>query len=879
MKNQRPSNPGVGRSRRAPTAKNDTNPWEHDIELVEVLNPSSKQDESGSKIGAKKLLYALEGKLNFNKVGLKLPSIVKDPAVQAMKKHPLAQDQGKYMRSNLRRFNKKKTESIDENNPVFSRAVGDLPETKQQALLLTLSKISKSLEFGGLSIEEDATMITSTNKSTNNIDRLNKPHLGDNYDVDDDQSVARSIASQISSMQSSVMSNYTNAKSYGKSSINSEHIEAMDTLNRLGMAMHEYPDLVFEYSRTTGRGKQGDLAAPTEIMARMAKDFKVYFSTYDMENIMKKFDVENLGIASLGAILGTAKLVYSKTVYKKQMDEIQVFADNQKKELAEKRAEYKAKLGSKELDGALVEGSIKRDYMKAAIEKMAQASYCAMRARAMKSLNTCRAKISSKDFRMLLKELNCELLPREVSMMERRYYISSTGSIDAWAFKQEFVALGKDIIRERMRAEALQSFLKTLSHTNHNEFEAEPLPPTEGKDDVGNKAHFESKDDVLSADNGTIEENMDEQDLKDDEDLDEFFEKKASNHLSIEMAEEWIADPLLVQSPKKIKHVKILEKNASKMLDGLLLERVTGSDDKEGFINNKSKSGQSLPITAVSTNRAKKRAAHMAELEFVQKEKERLEKATNKNEKLFTQNSNETTIMESDPETLRLLSIPSTHPELVLGTSNEDNAGSLELPFELKSSPIKINCNKDDGVTLRSLPKSPKNQLNPKQAIISQPPKTPEQLLSSNLQKKETNDLMVDFEEKRSPKQENPKHEPLSIKDSSSRNDGEMVGKYGGLEEFVYDGTDWAKYESEGLLYYLDCESNHSQYDDPRHAGIIVQQDPFLDVVQVVEDEEKEYDPLPYDLGIHEIQIPTRRKNTADDDNVLLASSSWQPSS
>ena len=218
---------------------------------------------------------------------------------------------------------------------------------------------------------------------------------------------------------------------------------------------------------------------------------------------MRKFDVDGLGMASLGAILGAAQvrvcvhifiyifvclpliltlpsnqyslstthyplqLAFSRTVSRRQVEAVTKANVEERKELLQRRAEYKQKLGTKTLDGTVLEeGSMKRDAMKNIIEKLAQSAYIAIRGKALKPLNTARARITSREFRSILVELNCGLIPREVSMLERRYYIASCGSIDSSAFKAEFIALGKDVIRERMRNEALQSFLKTLAKTN-----------------------------------------------------------------------------------------------------------------------------------------------------------------------------------------------------------------------------------------------------------------------------------------------------------------------------------------------------------------------------------------------------------------------------
>jgi len=186
----------------------------------------------------------------------------------------------------------------------------------------------------------------------------------------------------------------------------------------------------------------------------------------------------------------------------------------------------------------VTEGSIKRDAMKNVIEKLAQAAYVSMRSRSMRSLNIIRTRVSSKEYRELLKDLNVDLLPREITMLERRYYVASTGTIDTSAFKQEYLALGKDIVRERMRAEALQSFLRTLAKNK-----AEPAPElhevsaTGGQGPAAGDTLDEKEADLAL--NASIANND--------------VQPVASSHFSIELAEEWIADPLSSPSKRKKK--------------------------------------------------------------------------------------------------------------------------------------------------------------------------------------------------------------------------------------------------------------------------------------------------------------------------------------
>ncbi len=601
---QRPSNPSEGR-RRAQAADDaeiiksrKENPWEHDLDLVNVIE--GKGRDVARNLDPKKLLDALEGNIAEEKITLKLPGIVKDPLAEALKNHPLQMDQHKYLKTNLKRFNKKEKEEkkakkaasiaaaanattsngskrqvpkedesmsfeIDTSNPVFARAVSDLPESKQKSLLETLSKISKSLEFGGLSTEVDTNSSVASNVwSTQAMEKMQSKihhitaHNNDDISVRSQMSMksiggrsALSNATGRSGQDStSLTSSYATATQYGKYDTDASEQSSIAVLNRIGEGMHLNPDNVHKHSIVLGRGPSktiaADMVAPTEIMAVMSTDFNVKLTNYELEAIMNKFDVDKLGIASMGAILGSSQLAYSKTVYQKQVDKNAKNQNIAKKELLEKRAEYKSKLGTKELDGTIVEGTMKRDAMKGIIEKLAQAAYLAIRGKNLKCINDARALVTQKEFRSILNELNCGLLPREISMLERRYYIASSGSVDTRAFQVEFIALGKDVIKERMRAEALQSFLKTLAKTN---------PDKQPRYAVDNDGQEDAAENTTVTDTNSVEV-APETKLTSDEALNKAIAENDikpidKSKFSIEMADEWIANPLAMKSPVK----------------------------------------------------------------------------------------------------------------------------------------------------------------------------------------------------------------------------------------------------------------------------------------------------------------------------------------
>ncbi len=608
--NRRPGAPNTGH-RGKPRSKANSktsgskpvSQWDHDLDFVNLGSLGDKDRGDVGDITPKKLLDALEGKVKFKKVGLKLPAIGKDPALEAVRKHPLAIDQGNYLSTNLRRFEKKsKKKSLDkileEGNPVFMRAVSDLPQEKQKTLLETLSKISKSLEFGGLQANDSVDGISSHEKITENMEamsinpittttegmNMNSPNraLFNMGMVADDKSVGSLGSQSLRSQSTGITSSYSTAMSYGKASVNSDHADAMNVLDKIGEGMIKYPEAVFKYSINAGRSSQkpanipNDQITATEVIAKFMIEFNIQLSTSEVNALMKKFDTSKIGSISMGAILGNAKLIHDKTVYIEKMDSFMDFAEKQKKELAVKRAEYRAKLGGKDKEGNEIEGSYKKDAMKGVIDKLANASYIAIRAKQMKPLNIARGRIQSREFRELLLALKCELLPREVTMLERRYFIGSTASIDVLAFKQEFIQLGKDVIQEKMRHEALQSFLATLSHANKNKEGDSPSKPLNVN--VNFKAGEKEKK-ILN--NGII--------------------NALPEHMSLDFAEEWINDPLAKNAilPSVNNFSKFLSPNSKNKEDGKNLSQQGMQGDGMGSVGAESNGDDNSSVADV----------------------------------------------------------------------------------------------------------------------------------------------------------------------------------------------------------------------------------------------------------------------------------------
>lgn len=462
---------------------------------------------------AKKILDVLEGKRLLTPVQQPAPVVEVADVPGEVEEHPLALNQEKYLRTNLRRFQpkQKRMDSMD----LFSRVICDLPADKKMSLLQTLSKISKSLEFGGLMVHEDEGGVVSSKSDVASIGGSGGG--GGSSSSNGGGGSSSSVTGELS-----LAGSYSSSKSYGQSKPDANHVEAMAVLDRIGHGMHLHPFQEQNYD-LSGRGPL-DLVPPTTLIARLNAEFKVHISTADIAILMRKFDVEQRGVVDMVDVLGSAKNAHAKTIYTDAMEGLQRETEIQKKLLIERRNEHKLKQGGKELDGTEVEGTQKKRIMEVVIEKLSAAAYDAIRLKQLKPLNACRLKLSPVEFKALLATLDCKLSARESFFLERRYFQGATGTVDAAMFRSEFVALGKDMIRDSRRSIAMQGFIRALSRGD-----APVFPPSAA---------------LGSLDPAILRQNILPLPASD-------LSAVGKAHMTMDMAEDWISDPLASHRNKK----------------------------------------------------------------------------------------------------------------------------------------------------------------------------------------------------------------------------------------------------------------------------------------------------------------------------------------
>jgi len=508
---------------------------------------------------AKKILDILEGKRVITPPPA-LP-VIKEPAVEALEAHPLAQDQAKYLSTNLRRFKPKKRSGDSlggpTSNKLFARVIRELPDDKQKSLLQSLSKISKSLEFGGLVMHEDDSGVLSSPliKNKNIAEPLSvnasiRSLLKEEGSLQGGSSISGSSLDD--SIHLSVSDSYASVKSYGLIKPDAAHAESIAVLDRIGAGLRKHPTAEKRYD-LSGRGPI-ELVPPTELASRLIAEFKVHISTIEIEVLMRKFDVAKRGVVDIVDILGNAKNVHSKTIYLQNMEELERETQVQRKMLLEKRAEYRARMGGREADGIEVEGSAKQDTMHTIIDKLSVAAYEAIRSKSLRPLNCCRPKLFPVEFKALLVELNCQLSTREAFVLERRYFQGQTGTVDAALFRAEFVALGKDMIRDSRRVDAMQSFVRALSRGAGDirgaDAEGADLESVGGSSSIVSSLNqsessstFGPSSNLLvpakSADRASAQQSI------------------VKSQMTIEMADDWISDPLQPSKANRLPSLKV----------------------------------------------------------------------------------------------------------------------------------------------------------------------------------------------------------------------------------------------------------------------------------------------------------------------------------
>ena len=227
--------------------------------------------------------------------------------------------------------------------------------------------------------------------------------------------------------------------------------------------------------------------------------------------MMKKFDVENRGVVDITAVLGSARSVYESHLNRMLIKENDKKKENDRKMLLKQRADYKDKTESNEAA---------EDAIHVILGKLRAYAFEAMRKRNMKVLHDSKRVVDVPAFHTLLFDLGVILSSRQVRILMKRYNLGQTNTIDTSIFKKEFIALGQAKLQEIRKAEAVQSFIETLSKGNtdkHVEAEKKRLDDKDKKRVASGKGKCDSK---AAPYNG--------------------------ERMTLEKAEMWLADPLTV---------------------------------------------------------------------------------------------------------------------------------------------------------------------------------------------------------------------------------------------------------------------------------------------------------------------------------------------
>ena len=81
----------------------------------------------------------------------------------------------------------------------------------------------------------------------------------------------------------------------------------------------------------------------------------------------------------------------------------------------------------------------------------------------LKPLNMSRPRVSNREFRVILNQMNVHLTSREALILEKRYLHHSSGLIDIPSFRSDFKALGIAYLQDEKQRAARASFLRVLS--------------------------------------------------------------------------------------------------------------------------------------------------------------------------------------------------------------------------------------------------------------------------------------------------------------------------------------------------------------------------------------------------------------------------------
>lgn len=425
---------------------------------------------------------------------------------------PFAVNQANWLNRNTpASISNRRSNERNDVSAMFARAVSNFPVAKASALLHALLELETTLRLEGVASYDEygeridnnvgiGVSVSNTNAANDDtisiLSLKSQPASSINPD---------SIASATTLTSSSVLSRYSSNKSYGQCSSTSNEKQVVELLKSVGRAMTSAEFKALNYD-ITGRNGRLDILGPTLLRARLSSDLKLELTTKEITSLMLKFDTDSKGAVDINAVLGSAKLMYDQQLNREAAVLIQAKKELQKKQIARQRALHKEKTESAQ---AIY------DATQIILEKMKVFSFEAIRTRKMKHLHACRNRLSPQEYQTLLVDLGVVLSSRQVRILQKRYWIGQVDMIDVSLFKAEFIPLGKELLREIRKAEALKSFIDILS-----------------KGDVAvSNSSKDYKNGLYSSNNNRS--------------------GKSNVRLSLKKTEEWLADPLSSVSATK----------------------------------------------------------------------------------------------------------------------------------------------------------------------------------------------------------------------------------------------------------------------------------------------------------------------------------------
>jgi hypothetical protein len=386
------------------------------------------------------------------------------------------------------------------------RSLKSLPDNKARQFLDKLSELQEDIDIAGYEYTD------YTGESINSADNSLHNKM---YEMDDDVSVDMSVGSvrsavSVSSIANSVSSRYSNMTSYGEPE-KSPNAAASHIMRKIGNAMT--PDIVSAISiKYDLNSRGGDLHGPAGVRAILASDIGIQLTTKEIDCLMAKFDIEKKGVVDISSILGQAKIYHNIVADEKFAKQYEKKFQKDKKQNLETREYYKKlKSEAPERDSQALVGILKI---------MRDAAFEAIIKKNMKPFQSCPMFMVQKEFHDLLDVLNVPLTTRQKCLLERRYF-NKDKLIDTQAFKMEFTLLGRKLVIEEKKKEALHSFLGKLS---------------EDDNEYGDRDYNNTTMTMLPKRHDVIVD---------------------GKKMSFQMSEEWLADPLVPR--KKVEKPKINE--------------------------------------------------------------------------------------------------------------------------------------------------------------------------------------------------------------------------------------------------------------------------------------------------------------------------------